>query len=406
MDPEQTSSAPAAAGPRAASDPIRVGQLGAGFIGKVHSLAYRGAAAAQRRVGAPIELRTIVDRDEAAAAEAAMQYGWAATGTDWRALVEDPEIDLFDNAGPNLLHEEPSIAAARAGKHVLCEKPLAASADVAHRIWREVEAAGALHQCAFMYRFIPALALARQMVAAGELGEILHFRARFLLSFAVDPDLPMSWRFDHDVAGAGALGDLGSHHVDLARFLVAEVASVAAATEVFVPERPGGTVTNDDAFVAIARLANGATATFEGSRVAGNHGLTSRVEIDGTRGSLAFDFERLNELTLSERGRPGFRTLLATQAGHPYSDFWLPVGIQGQHPISWADCFAHQAHCMLSAIASGSPLPPEAPTMEDGYRVAEAIDAIAQEADERAWLDVTYRGLGSQAPVADEAGAR
>jgi predicted dehydrogenase len=373
------------------SDRIRVGQLGAGFIGKVHSLAYRGAAAAQRPVGAAVELAAIADRDAALAADAAGRYGWRRATTDWRELVEDPEIDLLDNAGPNLLHEEPCIAAARAGKHVLCEKPLATDADTAHRIWSAVDAAGVLHLCAFMYRFVPALALARRMIEAGELGEVLHFRARFLLSFAVDPDVPMSWRFDRDVAGAGALGDLGSHHVDLARFLVGEVASVAAATAIHLPDRPGGSVTNDDAFVAIARLENGATASFEGSRVAGNHGLTSRVEVDGTRGSLAFDFERLNELAVSERGRPGFRTLLATQAEHPYSDFWLPVGIQGQHPIGWADCFAHQAHCMLSAIAAGRPLPPEAPTMADGYRVAEVVDAIGRAADERTWLEVAYR---------------
>ncbi len=374
-----------------ANAPIRVGQLGAGFIGKVHSLAYRGAAVAQRPVGAPVELRAIADRDADAAADAAARYGWARTAVDWRDLVGDPEIDLFDNAGPNQLHVEPSIAAARAGKHVLCEKPLAVDADTAHRVWSEVSATGVLHLCAFMYRFIPALALARQLVDSGELGEILHVRARFLLSFAVDAEVPWSWRFDREMAGAGALGDLGSHHIDVARFLVGEVTSVAAATEVYVPTRPGGAVTNDDAFVALARLSNGAMATFEGSRVAGNHGLTSRVEIDGTRGSLAFDFERLNELSISERGTPGFRTLLATQASHPYSDFWFPVGIQGQHPISWADCFAHQAHCMLSAIAAGRALPLEAPTMADGYRVAEIVDTMARAAEERTWLDVRYR---------------
>jgi predicted dehydrogenase len=181
--------------------------------------------------------------------------------------------------------------------------------------------------------------------------------------------------------------------VDLARFLVADVECVAAATEIYVRERPGGTVTNDDAFVAIGRLMNGATATFEGSRVAGNHGLTSHVEVDGSRGSLAFDFERLNELTISERRKPGFRTILVTQADHPYSDFWFPVGIQGQHPISWADCFAHQAHCMLSAIAARRELPPTTPTFADGYQVAQVIDTIARAAEERTWLRVPYREL-------------
>jgi len=376
-------------------DPIRVGQLGAGFIGKVHSLAYRGASSAQRPVGAAVELHAIADQNAELAAEVAARYGWGRTATDWRELVEDPEVDLFDNAGPNDVHEEPCVAAARNGKHVLCEKPLAPDADAAFRTWSAVSATGVLHQCAFMYRFIPALAFARQLIEAGELGEVLHFRARFLLSFAVDAEVPFSWRFDREVAGAGALGDLGAHHIDLARFLVGEVASVATATEIRVPERPGGTVTNDDAFVAIARLDDGATATFEGSRIAGNHGLTSRVEVDGTRGSLAFDFERLNELVVSQRGTPGFRTVLVTQAEHPFSDFWFPVGIQGQHPISWADCFAHQAHCMLSAIAAGRALPPEAATMADGYRVAEVVDTMARAAQERSWLDVVYRQLES-----------
>ena len=218
------------------STPIRVGQLGAGFIGRVHSLAYRGAASAQRPIGAPLELHAIVDRDPAAAWALATAYGWAETGTDWRSLVEDPEVDLFDNAAPNHLHGEPCIAAARAGKHLLCEKPLAPDAEEAYEIWREVAATGVLHQCAFMYRFIPAIALAKQMIAAGELGEVLHFRARFLLSFAVDPELPISWRFDRDVGGAGALGDLGSHHVDLARFLVAELQEVAATSTIFIRE--------------------------------------------------------------------------------------------------------------------------------------------------------------------------
>jgi predicted dehydrogenase len=377
------------------TDAIRIGQLGAGFIGKVHSLAYRNAARAQRPVGATVELRTLADHNAQRAAEVADRYGWAQTSTDWREIIADPDINLFDDSAPNDLHVEPCIAAARAGKHVLCEKPLAPSAQDAYRVWREVAAAGVLHQCAFMYRFIPAIAYARQLIEAGELGEILHFRARFLLSFAVDPEVPFSWRFDRQTAGPGALGDLGSHHIDLARFLVAEVASVAAATTIEVPQRPGGAVTNDDAFLAIAQLANGASASFEGSRIAGNHGLTSKIEVDGTRGSLAFDFERLNELALSERGKSGFRNILVTQSTHPFSDFWFPVGIQGQHPISWADCFAHQAHCMLSAIAAGRALPPEAPTMADGYRVAEAVDTMAQAAAEHTWVEVSYRDLDS-----------
>jgi predicted dehydrogenase len=375
---------------------IGIGQLGAGFIGKVHSLAYRGAAAAHRYAGAPIELRVIADRDRALAQEAARQYGWAATAEDWRTVVEDPEVTLFDNAAPNHLHLEPCAAAAAAGKHILCEKPLAPTAEQAFELWRQVEAAGVLHQGAFMYRFIPALQHARELILGGELGDILHYRSQFLLSFAVDPEVPTSWRFDRAVAGAGALGDLGSHHIDLARFLVGEIAGVTSLVKTVIPERKGGAATNDDAFSAIAELDNGASAVFEASRVAGNHGLTSRIEVDGTKGSLAFDFERLNEIRVSLRGKPGFRSYLVTQAEHPYSDFWLPVGIQGQHPISWADCFAHQAHTMLTAIAAERPLPDHAPTFRDGYRVAQVVATIEAAAQARTWLPVEYVELRSE----------
>ncbi len=307
--------------------------------------------------------------------------------------MEDPAIVLFDNAGPNRMHGEPSIAAAANGKHVLCEKPLASTADEAFGIWAAVEPTGVLHQCAFMYRFIPALQHARELIRSGALGEIVHFRARFLLSFAAVRVIPMSWRFDREIAGSGALGDLGSHHVDLARFLVGEVERCAGLTKTFVAERPGGRVTNDDAFVAIAELADGATASFEASRVAGGHRLTHRVEVDGTEGSLAFDFERLNELVVGRRDGAGMSTVFVTGPQHPYSDFWFPVGVQGQHPIGWADCFAHQAHCMLSAIAAGERLPEHAPTFRDGYRVAEAIDAIERAAAEGRWETVAYRDL-------------
>jgi predicted dehydrogenase len=203
--------------------------------------------------------------------------------------------------------------------------------------------------------------------------------------------LAKSWRFDKQIAGAGALGDLGSHHIDLARFLIGEVSRCAALTTTLIANRPGGQVTNDDAFVAIAELSNGATATFEGSRVAGNHSLTSRIEVDGERGSIRFDFERLNELSISERGRHGFRTYLVTQAEHPLSNFWFPVGIQGQHPIGWADCFAHQAHCMLTAVGGKSALPEYAPTFRDGYRVAETIETVQRAAETGTWETVKFR---------------
>ncbi|WP_328419899.1 Gfo/Idh/MocA family protein [Streptomyces sp. NBC_00443] len=379
------------------STTISIAQLGAGYIGKVHSLAYRALLSSARPLDAHVELRTLVDDDAAVAADVATRYGWTQTATDWADAANDPAVSLFDNAGPNFIHEDPCIVAAKNGKHVLCEKPLAMSSDAAHRMWRAVSDAGVLHQCAFIYRAIPAIALARQLIEAGEIGEVRHFRANYLLSSPGTSDFPMSWRFDSASSGTGALGDLGSHHVDLARFLVGEPTEVTALTEIFVPERSDQRVTTDDAFAALARFSSGATASFEGSRVAGSQGLASRVEVDGSRGSLAFDLQRVNELAVSERGRSGFRTVNLTQIPHPYSDFWFPESVQAQPPIGWAECFAHQAHWMLSAISQGCALPTQAATFADGYRVAEVIDTMARAASEKRWLPVQYRDLSGGA---------
>ncbi len=375
---------------------ITVGQLGAGFIGKVHSHAYSVAGTSLHRPADRVTLALLAEKDERLCAETAEQFGWQSTTNDWRDVVSAPEVMLFDNSGPNAVHGEPSMQAASNGKHVLCEKPLASSADEALEIYRHIAATGVLHQCAFMYRFIPAIRHARELIQGGELGEILHVRARFLMSFASDASIPMSWRFDKSLAGAGALGDLGSHHIDLARFLAGEVHSCASLTHTFFEDRPGGRVTNDDCFLAIARLDGGATASFEASRVAGNHTLTSHVEVDGTQGSLSFDFERLNELRVSIRGHRGFRTYLATEADHPFSDFLFPVGIQGQHPIGWDLCFSHQALAMLNAIESGDPLPEPIATLRDGYRVAEVVETIERAAASGRWEDVNYRDKGEE----------
>lgn len=322
----------------------------------------------------------IVDRDTHAARSVAEQYGWGRWGDSWQDIVDDPSIDIVDNAGPNDTHYELCVAAAKAGKALLCEKPLERDGPRALKLFEEVRRAGVSNLCAFMYRSIPAIQHAKSLIVSGALGDIHHFRARFLLSFASDPGVEMSWRFERARAGAGALGDLGSHHIDLARFLVGEVGEVAAITRTFVEERPGGEVSNDDAFVVSGALANGATLSLEGSRVAGNHSLTSVVEVDGSRGSLRFDFERLNEISVSLKPERGFRTYLVTRLDDPFADFWFPVGIQGQHPISWADCFAHQAHALAASVASGTALPAWAPTFRDGYRVAETVDTIERAA--------------------------
>lgn len=367
---------------------IGLGMVGAGFIGQMHSLAFRNAALSMWRPKIDVGLAVLAEQDARAAGEVAERYGWTRTTADWRDAAGGADVDVFINAGPNHLHAEPSIAAARAGKPVFCEKPLASSADEAYALWKAVEATGVVHMCAFMHRSIPALNLARAMIRSGELGDIRHFRSRFLLNMLGEG--PLSWRFSRSRAGLGAMGDLGSHHIDQARFLVGEVVAVAAMARTWSRDEAGRVLdVNDDSFVCAAELENGVSASFEASRVAGAHNLGGFIEVDGTKGSVAFHMERLNELTITEPKR-GPRTQMVTQTGHPYSDFWLPGGIQGQHPLGWNECFAHQARHMLDAVVGGKPVAPRA-SFEDGYRVAEIVDAIARSADTRSYQEVRFR---------------
>ena len=368
---------------------IGIGVLGAGFIGQMHALAFRNAGVSARTSRLRPSLELLCDRTGLQARDIADRYGFKGATTDWRDLVTHPDISLFVNAGPNDLHGAPSIAAAQAGKHVFCEKPLASTADEAYATWKAVAATGVKHLCAFNYRSIPALNLAREMIRGGDLGEIRHFRSRFLLTM-MTPDGQLSWRFSRSRAGHGAVGDLGSHHIDQARFLVGEVVRVGAILKSWSRDAAGQiTDVNDDAFVCAAELDNGATATFEASRVAGAQNLGGLIEVDGTRGSLSFHMERLNELVLYEPGR-GPRVQMVTGAQHPYADFWLPVGIQGQHPLGWADCFAHQARHMLGVVAGEEPVAPRS-TLEDGYRVAEIVDTIARSGETGRFEDVRFR---------------
>jgi len=367
---------------------IRLGMLGAGFIGQMHALEFRNAAYSMWAPAIEVSLKLLAEQNAEAAEASARRYGWEQVTGDWADVAESPDIDLFVNAGPNHLHAEPSIAAARKGKHVFCEKPLASSADEAYRLWKAVEATGVVHMCAFMHRSIPALNLAREMIRSGELGEIRHFRSRFLLNMLAGGSL--SWRFSKSQAGLGAMGDLGSHHIDQARFLVGEVVSTAAMTRTWSKDEAGRIMdVNDDSFVCAAELDNGVSASFEASRVASAHNLGGFIEVDGTKGSIAWHMERLNELTIFEWKR-GPRVQMVTHAGHPYSDFWLPGGIQGQHPLGWNECFAHQARYMLEAVADTKPIAPRA-TFEDGYRVAEIVDTIARSAESRSFETVQFR---------------
>jgi predicted dehydrogenase len=365
---------------------IGVGMLGYAFMGKAHSNAYRTLAYMTWPPPLVPELVAVAGRTEEAVAEAAARYGFADHFTDWRAVVADERVGLFDNVGPNDLHAEPTIAAAEAGKHVICEKPLGRDADESYETWQRVQAAGVKHMCAFNYRFVPAVRLAREMIEAGELGEILHFRGSYLQEWgATDAAV---WRFDRTVAGSGALGDLGAHVVDLARYLVGEIASVAARTHTFHPGREV-----DDAVESVVSFEGGAIGTIEASRFATGRKNAFTWEINGSKGSIRFDLERLNELEVHLVGSTpgsraqGFRTVLVSEADHPFWEHWWPQG----HIIGWEHTFVHELHHLLTAIRDDAPVGPHGATLEDGYRAAEVCDAMLRSSSNGAHETVRYR---------------
>jgi predicted dehydrogenase len=365
---------------------IGVGMLGYAFMGKAHSNAYRTLAYMTWPPPLVPELVAIAGRTEEAVAEAAARYGFADHVTDWHAIVADDRIGLFDNVGPNDLHAAPTIAAAEAGKHVICEKPLGRDADESYETWQRVQATGVKHMCAFNYRFVPAVRLAREMIEAGELGEILHFRGAYLQEWgATDAAL---WRFDRAAAGSGALGDLGAHVVDMARYLVGEIATVAARTQTFQPGREV-----DDAVEAVVSFEGGAIGTIEASRFATGRKNAFSWEINGSKGSLRFDLERLNELEVHLVGSTpgaraqGFRTVLVSEADHPFWEHWWPQG----HIIGWEHTFVHELHHLLAAIRDDAPVGPHGATLEDGYRAAEVCDAMLRSSQTGAHEPVRYR---------------
>src|SRR5918997_114158 len=366
--------------------PIGIGMLGYAFMGKAHSNAYKTLAYMTWPPPLDPQLVAIAGRNEEAVSEAARRYGFAEYKTDWKDLIGDDRIQVFDNAAPNNLHAEPTIAAAEAGKHVICEKPLGRDAAESYETWQRVQAAGVKHMCAFNYRFVPAVRLAKEMIEAGDLGEIRHFRGAYLQEWgATDAAV---WRFDRAVAGSGALGDLGAHVIDMARYLVGEIASVAARTQTFQPGRE-----IDDAVEAVVSFEGGAIGTIEASRFATGRKNAFTWEINGSKGPVRFDLERLNELEVHLAGSTpgaraqGFRTVLVSEADHPFWEHWWPQG----HMIGWEHTFVHELHHLLAAIREDTPVGPHGATLEDGYRAAEVCDAMLRSAEQGTHEAVTYR---------------
>jgi len=376
---------------------IGVGMLGYAFMGKAHTNAYKTIPYMMYPPPAIPRLVAVAGRNKEAVAEAARRYGYEKYYTDWRAMIEDPAIQLFDNGGPNNLHAEPSILAAQMGKHVLCEKPLARTAEEAKAMWDAVEKTGVKHMVAFNYRFVPAIRLIRELIDSGRLGRIYHFRASYLQEWIMPHyGTPKIWRLDKSVAGSGALGDLGAHIIDLAHYLVGGVKMVQGITTTFIKERPtpdGGMapVDVDDAFVAAIEFENGAIGTLEASRFAAGHKNANVFEINAERGSVRFDLERLNELQVfwiddEPKETQGFHHVIVTEAYHPWIANWWPHG----HIIGWEHTFIHEISHLLDCIVNDKPVGPHGATFEDGYRTAVVCDAIVQSSQTRRAVDIHY----------------
>jgi predicted dehydrogenase len=360
--------------------------VGYAFMGRAHSQAWHTVARAFPDVPLRPDLVAICGRDKAAAEEAAGRLGWGSTETDWRALIERDDVDLIDISAPGDMHAPIAIAALEAGKHVLCEKPLANTLAEAEAMASAAAAAyprGVRAMVGFNYRRVPALALARRYVRDGRIGTLRHVRAVYLQDWLADPQSPMTWRMQAERAGSGALGDLGAHVVDITRYLTGEeIVVTSALTETFTHERPfadgsgTGTVTVDDAALFTGRLSGGALASIEVSRNATGRKNGLRVELNGSDGSILFDLERLNELQIfarTDHGDSGFTTILVTEPEHPYVSAWWPPG----HVLGWEHTFTHQARDLLTAIARGTQ--PE-PSFADGLEVQRVLDLVQRSA--------------------------
>ena len=377
---------------------VNVALIGYKFMGKAHSNAFKKLPYIMYPPVAIPRLVAICGRNQEAVAEAARRYGYEKTYTDWRKMIEDPDIQVFDNGGPNDSHAEPTIAAAQAGKHVFCEKPLARTAEEAKKMLDAVEKAGVKHQVAFNYRFVPAVVQARKLIESGALGRIYHWRAVYLQEWGMDPKMPISWRFQKHIAGSGALGDLGAHIIDLARFLVGEPTKVMGLTQNWMKERPSpGDPTKmvpsdvDDAFVAVFEFQGGALGTMEASRFAPGHKNYNSFEINAENGSIRFNLERLNELEVfwakeEPKETRGFHTALISESFHPYWANWWPHG----HMIGWEHSFVHEFHHFFDAIVNNKDVAPYGATFVDGYRNAVICDAILESAQSGRAVDIKY----------------
>jgi len=381
---------------------VNVGMVGYKFMGKAHSAAYRAIPMFFPQAVKPV-MKLICGRDEEGVKQAARQFGWEGHVTDWRDLLSRSDIDLIDINAPSNMHKEIALAAAKAGKHIFCEKPLALTLADAREMLHAAESAGIKHMVGFNYRFSPAVQLVKKLVREGRLGEIYHFRAWFLQDWIVDPSFPLVWRLDKNVAGSGSHGDLGAHLIDLAHYLVGDINEVIGMSETFIKERPmptamtglsakgdkmgpKGKVTVDDATLFLARFSNGVLGSFEATRFATGHRSTNSFEINGSKGSVKFDFERMNELQVyfsdDAEDVQGFRRVLATDPAHAYMEAWWPPG----HTIGFEQTFVHEVLELMNSF--GTNLQP-IPNFNDGVKCQAVLEAVEHSINQRRWVKMS-----------------
>lgn len=386
---------------------LRVAMIGYGFMGAAHSQGWRTA---HRFFDLPAEpdMAVVVGRNADAVAAAAGKWGWAESATDWREVVARNDIDVVDIVTPGDSHAEIAIAALEAGKHVLCEKPLAntvAEAEAMAEAAEKAAARGVRAMVGFTYRRVPAVMLLRNLIAEGAVGKVNQVRASYRQDWLVDPDMPLAWRLQKEHAGSGALGDIGAHAIDLAQFVTGQnIDKVSGVIDTIVKERPlldsgsglsgtatagYGQVTVDDIAIFTGRFASGALASFEASRFATGRKNALQIEISGDKGALAFDLEDLNSVQFYDRtvpaDRQGFRKILVTEPDHPYVSAWWPAG----HMLGYEHGFSHQVKDLVEAISSG--IDPQ-PTFDDGLGVQRVLDAVERSSDnDSAWTRVAAR---------------
>lgn len=380
---------------------INVGMVGYKMMGRAHSHAYRDVPFYFDSPVTP-RLDTIVGRDSSRVGPAAEKMGWARHATDWCSLIDRRDIDLVDIVTPNDTHSEIAIAAAEAGKHVLCEKPLALSVEEAVRMRDAVKKNNVTHMLCHNYRFAPAVQFAKQLIDSGKLGRIYHIRATFLQDWLMDPNYPLTWRMQKNISGSGTLGDLGAHIIDLARFLVGEFDEVAGMMKTFVKERPlgdtvhnlqteiregeWGEVTVDDASAFLATFQNGAMGTFEASRFSRGNRAGNRFEINGEKGSIRWDMENMNNLEVyfeeDEAGLQGFKTINCTEAEHPFAGNYWPAA----HILGYEHTFVNLIASLMDNIGNQTSV---APNFEDGVMNQAILEAVERSVHKRGWTAVS-----------------